>query len=348
MTDVAARSPDSFVKTCTSDLTWSLHGRQPSATTDSRGDRCSSPGVPPDPVRPARASGRHHVVGGTRRTRRRQRRQGAQGPQLPRQLRHPRRRLRHRFPRLPDPSRARPDARLAGRHRRRRQPRPGARRLQRFRRSGLSRSAGSSTSTPPRSARSSAAFGSATSTRSARSSSSAASRSASSPRPAPAAQDAADALVAAGVTSILNFAPSVISVPHGISVGKVDLAVELQILAYHEQRRASRHIHRTSASRSWRWPSGRERLGLHRHVDPGRRYQPSQQPAGVVGARHRRPRQDRQGRRRPRGTRQHPRSGRAVHLQPHRGLRRHRALPRCVRRRARLPLRARRPADATN
>ena len=57
--------------------------------------------------------------------------------------------------------------------------------------------------------------------------------------PGAAAQDAADALVAAGVTSILNFAPSVISVPHGISVGKVDLAVELQILAYHEQRRAA-------------------------------------------------------------------------------------------------------------
>ena len=55
--------------------------------------------------------------------------------------------------------------------------------------------------------------------------------------PGLAAQDAADALVAAGVTSILNFAPTVINVPHGISVGKVDLAVELQILAYHEQRR---------------------------------------------------------------------------------------------------------------
>jgi redox-sensing transcriptional repressor len=55
--------------------------------------------------------------------------------------------------------------------------------------------------------------------------------------PAMAAQDAADALVAAGVTSILNFAPVVITVPHGINVGKVDLAVELQILSYHEQRR---------------------------------------------------------------------------------------------------------------
>ncbi|MEO1056494.1 MAG: redox-sensing transcriptional repressor Rex [Actinomycetota bacterium] len=56
--------------------------------------------------------------------------------------------------------------------------------------------------------------------------------------PGPAAQDAADALVAAGVTSILNFAPAVIGVPAGISVRKVDLAVELQILSYYEQRRA--------------------------------------------------------------------------------------------------------------
>jgi len=57
--------------------------------------------------------------------------------------------------------------------------------------------------------------------------------------PAASGQDAADALVAAGVTSILNFASTVLSVPHGISVRKVDLAVELQILSYHEQRRAN-------------------------------------------------------------------------------------------------------------
>ncbi|MGA7759905.1 MAG: redox-sensing transcriptional repressor Rex [Ilumatobacteraceae bacterium] len=57
--------------------------------------------------------------------------------------------------------------------------------------------------------------------------------------PGPAAQHAADALVGAGVTSLLNFAPTLISVPPGISVRKVDLAVELQILSYYEQRRAS-------------------------------------------------------------------------------------------------------------
>jgi redox-sensing transcriptional repressor len=56
-----------------------------------------------------------------------------------------------------------------------------------------------------------------------------------------AAQDAADRLVKAGVTSILNFAPVVLNVPHGIETRKVDLAVELQILSYHEQRRATAH-----------------------------------------------------------------------------------------------------------
>ncbi|MDJ0767401.1 MAG: redox-sensing transcriptional repressor Rex [Ilumatobacter sp.] len=57
--------------------------------------------------------------------------------------------------------------------------------------------------------------------------------------PAEGAQNAADRLVAAGITSILNFAPVVLSVPSTISVRKVDLAVELQILSYHEQRRTS-------------------------------------------------------------------------------------------------------------
>lgn len=57
--------------------------------------------------------------------------------------------------------------------------------------------------------------------------------------PAGAAQVAAESLVAAGVTSILNFTPTVITVPAGVSVRKVDLAVELQILSYHEQKRAN-------------------------------------------------------------------------------------------------------------
>lgn len=55
--------------------------------------------------------------------------------------------------------------------------------------------------------------------------------------PAPAAQSVADRMVAAGITSILNFAPGVLTVPDGVDVRKVDLSIELQILAYHEQRK---------------------------------------------------------------------------------------------------------------
>jgi redox-sensing transcriptional repressor len=57
--------------------------------------------------------------------------------------------------------------------------------------------------------------------------------------PANAAQAVADDLVSAGVTSILNFAPCVLSVPANVDVRKVDLAVELQILSFHEHRKAS-------------------------------------------------------------------------------------------------------------
>lgn len=57
--------------------------------------------------------------------------------------------------------------------------------------------------------------------------------------PGPAAQDVADRLCAGGVSSILNFAPVVLQVPDGVSLRKVDLSVELQILAFYEQRRAA-------------------------------------------------------------------------------------------------------------
>jgi redox-sensing transcriptional repressor len=56
--------------------------------------------------------------------------------------------------------------------------------------------------------------------------------------PAAVAQDVADRLVAAGIASVLNFAPAVISVPEGGWLRKVDLAVELQILSFYQQRRA--------------------------------------------------------------------------------------------------------------
>ena len=58
--------------------------------------------------------------------------------------------------------------------------------------------------------------------------------------PAHAAQEVVDRLVAAGVRSILNFAPASVSVPDTVSLRKVDLAVELQILSFHQQRRTGR------------------------------------------------------------------------------------------------------------
>jgi redox-sensing transcriptional repressor len=58
--------------------------------------------------------------------------------------------------------------------------------------------------------------------------------------PASAAQDVCDRLVAAGVSCILNFAPTVLSVPAHVDVRKVDLAAELQILSFHDSRRAAR------------------------------------------------------------------------------------------------------------
>jgi redox-sensing transcriptional repressor len=57
--------------------------------------------------------------------------------------------------------------------------------------------------------------------------------------PASAAQDVCDRVVAAGVTSILNFAPVVLSVPAHVDLRKVDLAAELQILSFHETRKSA-------------------------------------------------------------------------------------------------------------
>jgi redox-sensing transcriptional repressor len=74
--------------------------------------------------------------------------------------------------------------------------------------------------------------------------------------PAHAAQQVTDRLVAAGVTSILNFAPCVLTVPEGVDVRKVDLAIELQILSFHE--------HRKSALTTLPTPVGNGRVKLPR------------------------------------------------------------------------------------
>ncbi|MDQ1486534.1 MAG: redox-sensing transcriptional repressor [Actinomycetota bacterium] len=66
--------------------------------------------------------------------------------------------------------------------------------------------------------------------------------------PAGAAQAVADRLVAAGVGSVLNFAPVVLTVPPGVELRKVDLSTELQILAFHEQRRVAANASAEAAS----------------------------------------------------------------------------------------------------
>jgi redox-sensing transcriptional repressor len=55
--------------------------------------------------------------------------------------------------------------------------------------------------------------------------------------PAEVAQAVCDRLAAAGVRSILNFAPVALTAPAGVDVRQVDLSVELQVLAFLGQQR---------------------------------------------------------------------------------------------------------------
>lgn len=56
--------------------------------------------------------------------------------------------------------------------------------------------------------------------------------------PPSAAQGVVDRLVDAGITSILSFATTSVTVPNDVSLRQVDLSVELQILAFHELRKS--------------------------------------------------------------------------------------------------------------
>src|ERR687898_621153 len=60
--------------------------------------------------------------------------------------------------------------------------------------------------------------------------------------PASAAQEVADRMIEAGVSSILNFAPTILAVPSEVSLRKVDLAVELQILSFYQQRKVAADV----------------------------------------------------------------------------------------------------------
>jgi len=61
------------------------------------------------------------------------------------------------------------------------------------------------------------------------------------------AQDVADRLVSAGVRSILNFAPVVLSVPDGVSLRNVDLSMELQVLTFYQHQAHPQHLGTASA-----------------------------------------------------------------------------------------------------
>lgn len=101
--------------------------------------------------------------------------------------------------------------------------------------------------------------------------------------PADAAQAVTDVLVAAGVRSILTFAPETLVVPADVEVRHVDLALELQMLAFHEARRRPERLParatvsdpvplaEVAAAASGRAPSvsSRRRDGVHR--SPGGR-----------------------------------------------------------------------------
>ncbi|MCU1491416.1 MAG: redox-sensing transcriptional repressor [Acidimicrobiaceae bacterium] len=75
--------------------------------------------------------------------------------------------------------------------------------------------------------------------------------------PASPAQALADRLGAAGVRAILNFAPAALRAPPGVRLGTVDLAAELQVLAFYGAR------------------TDRERVGTPRRADTTGRRRPA-------------------------------------------------------------------------
>ena len=146
--------------------------------------------------------------------------------------------------------------------------------------------------------------------------------------PASAAQDVCDRLVAAGVTSILNFAPVVLNVPAGVDVRKVDLSIELQILAFHAQRRA---VDQSAGQRGQRPRSALGRAGSPggRDVSIARgRPQPQERPAHPAGARAGQRRRPGQAAARPVGRGARGGRVRDQHLQPGGDLRRGGQVPR--------------------
>src|SRR5262249_19699640 len=83
----------------------------------------------------------------------------------------------------------------------------------------------------------------------------------------------------------LNFAPTVLTVPDGVDVRKVDLSIELQILAFHEQRKAGEDGAAADLGEAAESDRGRSRADRAR-ADGGR-------PAASAAATRRRTQADR-------------------------------------------------------
>ena len=154
--------------------------------------------------------------------------------------------------------------------------------------------------------------------------------------PGQAAQAVCDRLVAAGVRSILNFAPVVLQVPRGVDVRKVDLAVELQILSVpRDARKARVRRPRMTPTRGRCHRSTGTSTGRRCDASDRGRALPPQRPGRRARARRRR---------RPTTCRrsldellrgEHVSEVMLlVDVQPHRGLRRRRRVPRRPRRRS--------------
>ena len=122
-------------------------------------------------------------------------------------------------------------------------------------------------------------------------------------------------MVEVGIRSILNFAPTILSVPEGVDVRRVDLSSELQILAYHEQRKNA------DSALATRRRGGRMSVLV---VGISHKTAPVSVLEQVALDADGHPEAD------PRGLRPRARhrGHRALDLQPHRGLRRRRPLPR--------------------
>jgi redox-sensing transcriptional repressor len=60
--------------------------------------------------------------------------------------------------------------------------------------------------------------------------------------PSEAAQEVTDRLIGIGVRSILNFAPTVLSVPPGVFLRYIDLSIELQVMSFYLSRQRSEDV----------------------------------------------------------------------------------------------------------